>query len=229
MSPSTTPYDGLFAVMPEDIVFRNNVVVDNATSYSNERNIVDIGTYISDATFDATAPALSFATNCYFNPNIAPQFQMGAANGGNYGEKGGTYSFSEWQALSNDGQALNFDQDSLIADPSFVDAAAGDFHLLPTSLCADMGAYAGISAGGAGGAAAGGVGAGAGASGAGGVGGAGNGGDAGPQATSDDSGCGCRLEGSSKRKSLTWPLVAIATLLWRRRRSRASIAIRHGC
>ena len=104
MGPSTTPYNGLFAVLPKDIVYRNNLIVDQATAYSGERNIVDIGTYMDDTVFDATAAALSFSDNCYYNPNIQPRFALGAANnGGSYGVKGGVYTLSQWQALTNNG------------------------------------------------------------------------------------------------------------------------------
>jgi hypothetical protein len=232
MGPSMAPYDGLFPVMPKDIVFRNNVVVDGAESYTNERNIVDIGTYMDDTHYDAAATALSFSKNCYFNPYTSPRFAVGAANnGGTYGVKGGVYSLGEWQALTNDGEPLQFDEDSVVADPLFVNATTGDYHLGATSPCADMGAYGTGAAGGTGGSAAGGAG-GAGASA--GVGGAGPGGDGGaaagnaggtgqtPEAATEDSGCGCRIPATRSSSSMAWLVAAtgIAALGIRRRACR---------
>jgi hypothetical protein len=76
-----------------------------------------------------------------------------------YGDLGGFYTFDEWQALvwtdPNSGEtiALNYDQDSIEADPQFIaiDLALSGyypgsdaFRPAPGSACAEMGAYAGL-------------------------------------------------------------------------------------
>ena len=148
MGPSMAPYNNLFPILPKNITYRNNIIVDRTTSYTSEYNMIDIGTYMNDTFFDATAAApLSFSNNCYYNPNTQPRFQMGGANNDiyntrpQYGVKGGYYGWSQWQSLTNNGQALNFDVNSLIANPLFINEAARDFNLQSTSPCKAMGAY----------------------------------------------------------------------------------------
>jgi hypothetical protein len=51
---------------------------------------------------------------------------------------GRSYSWSEWQALGYDTRGLN-------ANPGFVDAAQGDFHLRSDSPCIDAGGDAGVT------------------------------------------------------------------------------------
>jgi hypothetical protein len=120
---------------PSGVVYRNNIVIHELDSPSQENGIVVIGTYGSDALYDATLPALTFAANCYQNPDGPLNFSFFAANGGNYGEMGDQYDLAGWQALG-------FDAGSLDVDPMFLDAAGGDFHLGDGSPCAGMGVFA---------------------------------------------------------------------------------------
>ena len=109
---------------PKNIVFRQNVVYDRASSYSQERAIVTIGTYMPDDVYEIIARELKFERNCYFNPNTHVQFNIAA--GFNYKDgygKGGTYRLAEWQKM------YGFDADSLQADPLFADPDKGDFSL----------------------------------------------------------------------------------------------------
>ncbi|MHC4396973.1 MAG: InlB B-repeat-containing protein [Planctomycetota bacterium] len=123
---------------PCNIVFRNNIVYDTASSYSSERGIVDIGCYMTDVLYFLTLPELHFGRNCYYNPNIAAQFNIAA--GFNYKPdyaEGGQYNLADWRST------YGYDVTSIETDPLFVDAGNGDFRLQPCSPCAGMGVYAG--------------------------------------------------------------------------------------
>jgi hypothetical protein len=142
--PSTSAYNGLYQVLPLNIVFRNNIIYDNATAYNGESNIIDVGTYMDDPTYDATAPQLHISNNCYFNPNTQPSFAIGEANNsGSYGVEGGIYNLAQWQQLSWKGTSLNYDTGSTVSNPLFVNTASNDFHLQTGSACAGMGMYGG--------------------------------------------------------------------------------------
>lgn len=134
LSPTLDWRDATFSD-PRDIVFARNVVLFPLDAPSQERGTVVIGTYGSDALYDATVPELTFADNCYQNPAGAPTFSLFAANGGSYGDEGDEHDFASWRALG-------FDLGSVVADPGFVDAEGGDLRLDPGSPCRDMGAFA---------------------------------------------------------------------------------------
>lgn len=136
LSPTTDWNDGDFS-SPEAISFTHNVVFEDSTVQDQEEGTVVIGTYASDALYDATTPELDFETNCYFNVAGGPHFALFAANGGSYGVEGDQFDFDGWKAL-----ALGYDADSLQMDPGFVNADQGDFSLGGSSACAAMGAYA---------------------------------------------------------------------------------------
>ena len=121
---------------PQTITFQRNIVYDTATVNDNEHATVNVGTYMSDQTYQATVPQLHFDNNCYYNATGALRFNIGAANGGSYGVLGGSYDITGWRALG-------YDVTSTIGDPQFTDPANNDFTLIPTSPCAAMGAYAG--------------------------------------------------------------------------------------
>ena len=136
MNPTIEWRNEKFPDDPKDIVFRNNIVVDAAEAYSNERGIVTIGTYMPDEVYEITAGQLKFENNCYFNRLQAVQFNIAA--GFNYKEgyrKGDTYSLREWQRV------YGYDADSIEADPLFVDADKGDFRLRSDSPCGNLGRY----------------------------------------------------------------------------------------
>jgi len=123
---------------PKNIVFRNNVVYDTKAEYSNERGIVVVGTYMNDETYRATIPELTFKQNCYYNPNGPVQFNMAA--GFNYKDdyrEGGVFPLKRWQ------KSYGYDEDSIEADPMFVDAPQEAFRLKDGSPCKDMGVFAG--------------------------------------------------------------------------------------
>ena len=123
---------------PKNIVFRNNVVYDTRTNYSNEYGIVVVGTYLDDETYRATIRELTFKQNCYYNPNGRVQFNMAA--GFNYKDdyrEGGVFSLKQWQ------ESYGYDEDSIEADPTFVHVSRETFRLKDSSPCKNMGAYAG--------------------------------------------------------------------------------------
>jgi len=136
MSPTIRWRNEKFPDDPKNIVFRNNIIVDDVEKYSNERGIVTVGTYMSDEVYDITAGRLKFENNCYFNPRTAVQFSMGA--GFNYKDgyrKGDTYSLQQWQTK------YGYDAGSIEKDPLFVDADKGDFQLRADSPCGNLGRY----------------------------------------------------------------------------------------
>lgn len=113
-------------------------MVDAAESYSAERGIVAIGTYMSDEVYRAVVSELKFEDNCYYNPHRVVQFNIAA--GFNYKDgfrEGDTYSLRGWR------DKYGYDSGSLEVDPLFADAQNGDFRLRADSPCADMGRYAG--------------------------------------------------------------------------------------
>ncbi len=117
------------------IVFSDNVVVEARTAASQEVGTIAIGTYASDALYQATVPELKFERNCYMNESGPLHFALFAANGGNYGTLGAQYDFARWKAKG-------FDVDSIETGPGFISASEGNLELASTSPCAKMGAYA---------------------------------------------------------------------------------------
>jgi hypothetical protein len=128
MNPTIRWRNESFPDDPKNIVFRHNIVYDRAASYSRERAIVTIGTYISDELYEIIKSRLRFEQNCYFNPNTPASFSIAAGfnykNG--YGQ-GDTYTLGEWQ------EKLGFDASSLEADPLFADPEQHSFDLKPES------------------------------------------------------------------------------------------------
>ena len=94
----------------EKLTYRENIVYDTR-SYNGEQGIVRIGVYMSDDIYEKTVEAgnLEFDENIYFNPNETPRFNLFSANGGNFGTKGGSYTFNQWQSLGYDTNSLNSD------------------------------------------------------------------------------------------------------------------------
>ncbi|MEZ4370531.1 MAG: right-handed parallel beta-helix repeat-containing protein [Polyangiaceae bacterium] len=119
---------------PSQFEFRRNIIVHELPQPGQERATVLISPYGNDALFDKTVPALAFSQNCYLNTSGSVAFSLFAA-GGSWGDKGGLYSLTEWQALG-------FDTDSLETDPRFVAPQSDDFHLAADSPCAQFGAFA---------------------------------------------------------------------------------------
>lgn len=76
---------------PKGIEYSHNIVVHPLAKATQESGVVGIGTYASDALFDKTVPALTFESNCDFNPSGPLSFALFAANGGSYGSKGAEY------------------------------------------------------------------------------------------------------------------------------------------
>jgi hypothetical protein len=123
---------------PKNIVFRNNVVYDTRAKYSNEHAILVVGAYMDDETYRATIPELKFKQNCYYNPNGPVQFNMAAGFNYKYDyREGGVFSLKQWQ------ESYGYDEDSIEADPMFVDVSKESFRLKDSSPCKNMGAYAG--------------------------------------------------------------------------------------
>jgi hypothetical protein len=137
LSPTTGWRNAQFPDDPKSIVFRKNIVYDTRPKYSNEHGIVVIGTYITDETYRATIPELTFRQNCYFNPNGSVQFNM--ASGFNHKEgytEGGVFSLEKWW------RTCGYDADSIEADPRFIDLSSEDFRLKDGSPSKTMGAFA---------------------------------------------------------------------------------------
>jgi hypothetical protein len=134
LSP-TTDWNDATLEAPSGIVYTNNVVLHPLESPSQERGVVVIGTYGSDALHDATLPALTFATNCYSNPSGALNFSFFAANGGSYGAEGAQHDLAGWQGLG-------LDAGSVDADPMLVDPEGADYRTAADGPCAAMGALA---------------------------------------------------------------------------------------
>lgn len=136
---------------PSQIVFRRNVVYDDQEYQEAEHATVNIYPYISDAVYNAAAPNMQFADNCYYNPNHDLRFSFAA--GENQGSLGGYYTFDEWQALTWQSIPLGYDSHAVVANPQFVsvdpslsryDPAGNAFRPAPGSECAAMGVYAGL-------------------------------------------------------------------------------------
>ena len=119
---------------PKGIVFRRNIVVFELAQSTQENAGIVIGTYASDALYDKTVPELTFTDNCYFNSAGSVDFALFAA-GGQWGDKGDLYSFTEWQGLG-------FDAASVVADPGLADPDGGDVTPAAAGPCAAMGALA---------------------------------------------------------------------------------------
>jgi len=137
MNPTMRWRNSEFPDDPKSIIFRNNIVYDTTASYSRERGIVTIGTYMSDELYDTILPQLKFEDNCYYNPNRSVQFNIAA--GFNYKEgykEGGFYSLANWQ------NKYGYDSHSLETDPKFLNAENGNFKLQAGSACRKMGRYA---------------------------------------------------------------------------------------
>ena len=94
------------------MTFRNNIVVDNRSSYSTENGIVRIHPYGGNDIFDATVTAgnLLFDGNCYFNSQTSPMFNLFGWNDNSTSSEGGFYTWSGWQSLG-------FDTHGVEADP----------------------------------------------------------------------------------------------------------------
>lgn len=134
MNPTTRWRNASFADDPKNIIFRHNIIYDQNTSYSRERGIVTIGTYMPDEVYEITARELKFEHNCYFNPNTTVRFNI--ASGFNYKDgyrKGATYSLAEWQ------KEFGFDTDSLETDPLFANPEEDDFSLRADSAVKERG------------------------------------------------------------------------------------------
>ncbi len=122
---------------PKNIVFRNNIVYDTATTYLGGRSILSFGTYMSDELYHILLPEVTLNNNCYFNHFAPIKFGFAAGYNNKRGYKlGGTYTLTEWQT------EYGYDVNSIEADPMFVDPANGDFHLKPGTPCTNMGRYA---------------------------------------------------------------------------------------
>jgi len=89
MSPVDGYVNGDFPDDPTNVVFRNNIVYDIDTSYGSEDATISIGTYMTDAIYSQAVAALTFSNNCYYNPDIACQFNFAA---GGWASGGGQFS-----------------------------------------------------------------------------------------------------------------------------------------
>ena len=126
-----------FPPLPHNIVFRNNIVVDSDIPYTQDNLFLRLDPYQDGAAFSRIANAYTFSDNCYYNPHEPLRFAVAA--------QGFQLSFEDWQSLAYEGASLLWDVGSVVADPLFVDAFAGDFRLLDGSPCAGMGAFASVS------------------------------------------------------------------------------------
>jgi hypothetical protein len=134
MVPTSDYNDATFSD-PNDIEFTDNVVLESRASDNQESGTLVIGTYQSDALYNATVPQLKIDRNCYYNDSGDLHFDLFAANGGAYGVLGAQYDWTGWKGQK-------FDTTSVQADPMFIDASHGDFDLAASSPCVKQGAYA---------------------------------------------------------------------------------------
>lgn len=103
-------YDSL----TESLTLRYNVIRDKHTSYAagNNEGVYSINGYGSDtnyADFEAN-DMLTSNSNCFYNPNIAANFNYFGTNGGAWGSLGSNYSFTNWKALSEGYDAASFEK-----------------------------------------------------------------------------------------------------------------------
>jgi len=116
----------------QDNRFSSNVVSSPMDSYTSDHRTVLLNSYMSDDLYLTLKDGIDFEDNCYFNPLQAVSF--GFAGADNYGPLGAYYSLSQWQAT------YSWDQQSVEADPQFIDPAHLDFSLPASSPCAQWGA-----------------------------------------------------------------------------------------
>jgi hypothetical protein len=96
------------------MTFRDNIVVDNSSTYNSIEGLVEIYIYGSDAIYNTVVGGnnLSFSNNCYYNEGLpSPQFNLFSRNGGSNGSLGHYYTIEGWQGLG-------YDTNSSIAAPA---------------------------------------------------------------------------------------------------------------
>ena len=118
-----------FPSVNKNISYKNNII------YRKGDQMINFGQYMTDAEYTAVVPEIKFENNCYFSPNGQPTFGFGSANGGTRGVLGSIFSLAQWRS-----SPFFNDINSVVADPLFVNAGAGDFRLQPGSPCSAMGA-----------------------------------------------------------------------------------------
>jgi len=134
-SSSQTVINGSYGI-PSNSVFRRNIVYQMVNSI-NDNMTMRLAHYGPDS--DYTTETFDLDNNCYKNTVGNVRFSwFGATSGSGAGPLGAIYSsFTAWK---NSGEGK--DQNSIEADPQFVNVAANDFTLKSGSACAAMGVYA---------------------------------------------------------------------------------------
>lgn len=114
----------IFATEPDNIEWHHNLIVEALETHDTENATIVIDTYeTSSPMYTACLAAMDFHDNRYSNVNIVPSFSIMASNTGGRNPEGGVYVLATWQALG-----AQFDLNSTIANPTFVNAGAGDFN-----------------------------------------------------------------------------------------------------
>lgn len=92
-------------------IVRNNVMIDNASSYTSENGFYRIERYGSDSDYNRflSLPALNSNNNCFYNPNTSLKFDLFADSLG--GPAGSMNTFSQWQSLG-------FDSSTQVVNPN---------------------------------------------------------------------------------------------------------------
>lgn len=152
-----------YQTVTDKLTVHDNVVYDPAASYNpgNHEGIVDIDGYGSSTeeaqlrTNNGGTGSLFFYNNCYYNPNVAPNFSYFSvpAGGGGHGpadSAGGNYNFTQWKA--NTGPIANpaptptpypvgAPQQTDIVGSFVVDPALNLFNQATNPNCMDKGAF----------------------------------------------------------------------------------------
>jgi hypothetical protein len=118
---------------------RRNIVYQTATGFimGDGQVTVRLSHYGADSEYQAGVSGDVFDFNCYFNPNLAVRFSY---YGGSPTSTGGIFSLAQMKAIGKE-------QNSVEANPMFMNIAGNDFRTQAGSACSAMGVYASGSAG----------------------------------------------------------------------------------
>lgn len=110
------------------LTFRKNIIIDNSSSYGNDKSLLTIHPYGSDSLYNKTVTSgnLTINNNCYYNPGATLKWSLFAAGGG-YGSLGALHSLSSWQSMGYD------------TNSSFVNPSLDVYHAPQAGACQGYG------------------------------------------------------------------------------------------